>query len=163
PPDSIDSNFNAANASLISKTDIPPENVYRIKGEIDPQMAAREYEDELASFFGLEAGASPPFDLALLGLGTDGHTLSLFPGTKALEEGDRLVVANHVPQIGSWRVTLTLKALREARLAVFLVSGNDKARAVSEALKGNGPPAARVKAKEILWLLDAGAAELPGA
>lgn len=158
PPDSPESNFNAARESLLSRINIPSENIHRIKGELAPTDAASAYERELVSFFCLGALAPPPFDLALLGLGKDGHTLSLFPGTKALEETERLVVANHVPMLGAWRVTLTFKAVRESRRAVFLVSGKEKAGVLKEVFDGKDLPAGRVRAKELFWLVDSEAA-----
>lgn len=156
PPESAESNFNAARASLLSGINIPQENIHRIKSELPPMEAARSYEQELISFF----GAQPSFDLVLLGLGTDGHTLSLFPGTKALEETERLVAANHVPALGAWRVTLTLKAVQEAKRAAFLVSGKEKAAVLKEVFDGKELPAGRVRAKEVLWLVDSEAAML---
>lgn len=158
PPDSPESNFNAARESLLSKIDIPPENIHRIKGELAPTDAASGYEKELVSFFGLSTGAAPPFDLALLGLGKDGHTLSLFPGTKALEETERLVVANHAPTLNAWRITLTFKAVQEAKRAVFLVSGKEKAAVLKDVFDGKDLPAGRVRAKELFWLVDSEAA-----
>lgn len=158
PPDSPESNYNGARASLLSKINIPPENIHRIKGELAPMEAASIYEKELVSFFGLAALVPPPFDLALLGLGKDGHTLSLFPGTKALEETERLVVANHVPTLDAWRVTLTFKAVREAKRAVFLVSGKEKAAVLKDVFAGRDLPAGRVRAKELFWLVDSEAA-----
>jgi 6-phosphogluconolactonase len=154
PPESAESNFNAASQGLLSNINIPPENLHRIKGELAPMDAATAYEKELVSFFGLADGAPPPFDLVLLGLGKDGHTLSLFPGTKALEETGRCVAANHVPALNSWRVTLTLKAVQGARRAVFLVSGKEKAAVLKEVFDGKDLPAGRVRAKEVFWLAD---------
>lgn len=158
PPESPESNFNAARESLLSRIDIPPENIHRIKGELAPIEAASIYERELISFFGLGALAPLSFDLALLGLGKDGHTLSLFPGTKALEETERLVVANHVPTLNAWRITLTFKAVQEAKKAVFLVSGKEKAAVLKEVFDGKDLPAGRVRAKELFWLADSEAA-----
>lgn len=160
PQDSPESNFNAANQNLLSKIEIPPENIHRIKGELPPMAAARSAEDELVSFFRIAQGAPPPFDLVLLGLGKDGHTLSLFPGTKALDEAERLVVANHVPKLDAWRVTFTLRAVQEAKRAVFLASGEDKAAAMGEVFEGKDLPAARVRAKEVLWYADSAATAL---
>lgn len=160
PPESPESNFNAARQSLLSRIDIPPENIHRIKSELAPDEAARQYENELASFFDLGPLAPPPFDLALLGLGKDGHTLSLFPGTKALEETERLVVANHVSALGAWRISLTFKAVQEAKKAVFLVSGKDKAAVLKDVFDGKDLPAGRVRAKELFWLADSEAAAL---
>lgn len=158
PPTSLESNFNAARESLLSKIAVPPGNIHRIKGERAPEEAADSYEKELVSFFCLKPGEPPPFDLVFLGLGRDGHTLSLFPGTKALDEDKKLVCANFVPELGSWRVTLTLKALERARRAVFIVSGEGKAGALRDVLDKKNLPAGRVRAKELLWLVDAGAA-----
>ncbi|CAG1065937.1 6-phosphogluconolactonase [uncultured bacterium] len=160
PPDSPESNFNAANQSLLSKIEIPPENIHRIKGELPPMAAAKSAEDELVSFFHLGAGVPPPFDLVLLGLGSDGHTLSLFPGTQGLEEKERLVIPNHVPKLDAWRVTLTFSAIEKAKKTVFLVSGEEKAAAMKEVFEGKDLPAARVRAKEVLWLADSEAAVL---
>jgi 6-phosphogluconolactonase len=78
----------------------------------------------------------PGFDLALLGVGTDGHTASLFPGTEALDEQERWVVANHVPQLDAWRLTLTFRALNHARRVIFLATGENKARVIAEAFGG---------------------------
>ncbi|MCC6502096.1 MAG: 6-phosphogluconolactonase [Deltaproteobacteria bacterium] len=156
-PSSSESNFKAASESLLSRADIPAENIHRIKGELTPEKAASSYENELASFFGLEPGEPPPFDLVLLGLGRDGHTLSLFPGTKALIEDERLVVANHAPD-NAWRVTLTLRALERARRSVFIVSGAEKAVALRDVFDGKDLPAAKVRAKELFWLADSEAA-----
>lgn len=158
-PSSPQSNFNAARENLLSRIDIPPDNIHRIKGELVPDEAASLYEDELASFFGLKAGEAPPFDLVLLGLGKDGHTLSLFPGAKAPIE-ERLVVAAHVEALGSWRVTLTPKAVSCSQRAVFLVSGAEKAGALKAVFDGADLPAARVRAKELFWLADSNAASL---
>lgn len=163
PPNSAESNYNGARKSLISKIDIPPENIHRIKGELPPEEAASSYEKELVSFFGLDAFSPPPFDLALLGLGKDGHTLSLFPGTKALEETERLAVANHVPTLNAWRITLTFKAVQEARRAAFLVSGKEKAAVLKDIFDGKDLPAGRVRAKELFWLADSEAAALVSA
>jgi len=158
PPDSPESNFNAARESLLTRINIPPENIHRIKGELAPMDAASDYEQELVSFFGLNDGAPHPFDLALQGLGKDGHTLSLFPGTKALEETERLVVANFVPTLDAWRITLTFKAVQEAKKAVFLVSGKEKAAVLKEVFDGKDLPAGRLRAKELFWLVDSEAA-----
>jgi 6-phosphogluconolactonase len=160
PPDSLESNFNSANQSLLSKVDIPPENIHRIKSELPPMAAAKSAEDELVSFFRVEPGAPPPFDLVLLGLGSDGHTLSLFPGTEALDEEKMLVAANRVPKLDAWRVTLTLRAVQGAKRAVFLVSGEEKAVAMKDVLEGKDLPAARVRAKELLWYADSEATAL---
>ncbi|MBW7957345.1 MAG: 6-phosphogluconolactonase [Deltaproteobacteria bacterium] len=165
PPDSDESNFKAVNESLLSRIDIPSENIHRIKGELPPKETALAYEDEIRSFFMLAPGGLPPFDLVLLGLGRDGHTLSVFPGTAALREKERLVTENHVRVLDSWRVTLTISAIKESRKAVFLVSGNDKAAALRDVLRGEISevhPAGLVEAGEVIWLADREAAALLG-
>ncbi len=161
PPDHPESNYGTAREALLARVPIPPENVHRIRGEEDPVAAARSYEDDLRAFF----GRPPRFDLVLLGLGADGHTASLFPGSPALEE-PRLVAAPFVPALGARRITLTLPALDAASRVVFLVSGATKAPAVALILSG-GPgsealPAARVRPLDgtVLWLVDRAAAGL---
>lgn len=132
-----------------------------MSGEIEPHLAAEQYEDTLRNAL----GDPPVLDLVLLGMGADGHTASLFPGTEALRETVRLVAANFVPRLDAWRLTLTLPTINSARRAVFLVAGADKAEKVAEigrladAAKGcrEAPPAALVR--DALWLLDSKAAQ----
>jgi 6-phosphogluconolactonase len=149
--------------TLLSRVPIPRSMVHRMKGEMaDVAAAAAAYEAELRGTLGpLEP---PIFDVALLGLGADGHTASLFPGTAALDVDDRWVAANFVPKLDAWRITLTLPALAAARCVLFLVAGADKA-AVAAAAFGVGSlgatcPAARVAAPagKIEVLLDRAAA-----
>lgn len=164
PPDHASSNFRMAYATLLSNVPVPAENIHRIKGEeADPALAAQEYEHELQSFFQLTAGELPRFDLVLLGLGTDGHTASLFPDTAALHERDRLVVANWVAKLNAWRLTLTLPVLNNAARVVFLVSGSEKAsilRAVLDSDAVGEFPAQLVRPTggSVLWLVDRDAA-----
>jgi len=164
-PDHPDSNYGMARAALLAKVPLPPGNVHRIRSEDpDADAAARDYERVLRDAVGPGSGEPPRLDLVLLGLGTDGHTASLFPGTDALEEERRLVVAPWVERLRSRRITLTLPALDAARAVVFLVSGAEKAERVAEVLEGGGAalPAARVRPDdgELVWLLDAPAASL---
>src|SRR6185295_9922041 len=109
---------------------IPPEQVFRMRGEENPEAAARDYEETLTREFGGRT-AVPCLDVVLLGLGEDGHTASLFPGTAALDEKRRWVVENHVPKFDEWRITLTLPVLNAARRAVFLVTGAGKSGMVA--------------------------------
>lgn len=126
PPDHPESNYRMARLALLDDAPIPNENIYRMHGELRPATAAQIYESILRGFFsGVEAPYT--FDLLLLGLGTDGHTASLFPDTDALVERERWVVANYVPMLESWRLTLTYPCLNAAREVVFLVSGAGKA------------------------------------
>jgi 6-phosphogluconolactonase len=137
-PDHADSNYRMVRESLLDRLADPP-RVLRVRGELaDPHQAARDYERELARVF---TGARVPrLDVVLLGIGEDGHTASLFPGTAALDETRRWAVANHVPQLDAWRVTLTLPVLCAARHVVFLVTGERKARVLAEAFGGRPHP-----------------------
>ena len=134
PPDHESSNYRMARETLFEPLAIPEQRVLRMKGEDKPQDAARRYEVRLADLFLVRPRRS--FDLVLLGLGTDGHTASLFPGTAALGETERWVAANHVPRLDAWRLTLTLPALNSAGRVMFLATGAEKARVVAEAFGG---------------------------
>jgi 6-phosphogluconolactonase len=134
PPDDEQSNFRMARAALIEHVDVPPNRVYRIEGEREPAEAAERYEMILRDLFIDEE--APHFDLLLLGMGADGHTASLFPGTEALEEKERWVVANRVSEQNGWRITLTYPALCAAHRIIFLITGAEKARTVAEAFGG---------------------------
>jgi len=165
PPDHPDSNFRLANQALLSKLKLPPGNVHRIRAEVsDATEAARAYEGELRGFFDLPVGQVPRFDLVLLGMGADGHTASLFPGTAAIHERSRLVIAYLVPKLGSYRITLTPPVLQNAAHALVLVSGPGKADAVAEVLEGPLDPdrlpaqLLRSARGSVIWLLDRAAA-----
>jgi 6-phosphogluconolactonase len=164
PPDHPDSNFAAAREALLSRVPVPPENIHRIKGEqSDPARAAADYEEELRRFFRLGPGGLPRFDLVLLGLGADGHTASLFPGSDALTEGRRLVVAPWVEKLDTHRVTLTCPVLNNAACILFLVTGVRKAATLRRVLEGPRDPrypAQRVRPHdgELLWYVDRAAA-----
>jgi 6-phosphogluconolactonase len=155
-PDHPDSNYRMARLALFEKVPIPPANVYRIRGELPPSAAAKMYQDELRDVLG-ENGR---FDLILLGMGTDGHTASLFPGSEALEERDQDVVATYVEASHTWRITLTLPVINEALHILFLVSGSEKAPALSCVLSGEPLPAGRIKPNSgaLEWYVDQGAA-----
>jgi 6-phosphogluconolactonase len=161
PPGSKRSNYRMARETLLDPLEISPRQVFRMKGEEDPDAAARAYEQTLRRH---AAGRSLRLDLVLLGLGEDGHTASLFPGTAALEAGRKLVAPNYVAKFSEWRITLTYRALNEARRIVFVVSGAEKASTAAKILqKGRGwreLPAARVcpVRGSLLWLLDEAAA-----
>jgi len=156
------SNYRMARESLIAHVPIPTENVHPMPTDApQPEKAAEAYEAELRRFFG--AGA-PAFDLQLLGLGVEGHTASLFPGSPALEERERWVAAVEAPAKPPQRLTLTLPVLNQARNTFFLVAGADK-QAIIRALQdqsteGPGPyPAARIQPSgPVVWFLDKAAA-----
>jgi 6-phosphogluconolactonase len=152
PPDHPDSNYRMACESLLDRVPIPVENVHRIRGELPPDRAALAYQQELESVL----GQNGRFDLILLGMGADGHTASLFPGTAALSEQTRWVVANQVENLETWRVTLTLPIINAARHVVFLVSEAAKADALARVRAGEPLPAALVRpaAGQSTWMVD---------
>jgi 6-phosphogluconolactonase len=162
PPDHPDSNYRMAReAGLFAK--VPDDHVFRLRTEEkDADTAALQYEQTVQRFFGLQPGEFPRFDLVFLGLGPDGHTASLFPGTAALNEKSRLVVANWVDKFQTYRITLTLPVLNRAACVLFLISGADKANIVREVLKNANAnlPSQKVRPADgrLLWLLDRGAA-----
>ncbi|HAO93931.1 MAG: 6-phosphogluconolactonase [Deltaproteobacteria bacterium GWB2_55_19] len=161
PPESPESNYNMAARALLSKIKIPDKNIHRIKGEDEPTSAAIAYEEELRAHFGLKAGEPPAFDLVLLGLGKDGHTLSIFPATKTgFEEEERLVIDTYVEKKKARRVTMTLKTVNSASIALFLVSGKEKAGILREVLRGTEEacPARMVRPGKLIWLVDKDAA-----
>lgn len=141
PPDHPESNYRMICEALITRVPIPKENIYRIPAEReDRARAAMEYEQALMTFFRLNAGMFPRFDLILLGMGDDGHTASLFPFTSALDETDRLVLASYVEKLGVYRLTLSVPTLNQAREVMFLISGASKASVLREVLEGDYQP-----------------------
>jgi len=165
PPTDPESNYRMANEAMLSKVPVAPGNVFRVETEKpDAVAAATAYEQTLRKFFALEAGQVPAFDLILLGMGPDGHTASLFPGTEALQEKSKLFVANWVEKLKTHRLTLTLPVLNAARCVAFLASGTDKAPVLKSVLEGDAPgeqyPAKLVRPAQgkLIWLLDRAAA-----
>lgn len=161
PPEHADSNFRMASEAWLARGQVPAAQVHRIRGELEPRQAALEYERELAASFG---AGEVRLDLALLGLGTDGHTASLFPGCSALAETQARVVATWVEKLAAQRITLTLPMLNESRAVLFLVAGADKVAALRELFHGDPEapplPAALVRPREgnITWMVDGAAA-----
>lgn len=146
PPDHPESNFGMVRESLLSKIEIPAENIHRMAGEREPEAAAAEYEKHLQEFFALQSGALPRFDLILNGIGEDGHTASLFPGSDSLTETERLVIAPFVEKLKTHRLTLTLPVLNSGAEVWFLVTGASKADAVKKVVGGSSDlPAAKVQ------------------
>lgn len=162
PPRDPASNFRMAFESLLGHVPIDPARVHRLKGEVEPAQAASEYERDLRAAFGASSSDIPRFDLVLLGLGADGHTASLFPGTAALAERERLVVANDVPAMRAVRLTFTLPLINRARRVAFLVSGTEKASILARVLEGPRGllPAQLVSPDdgELVWIVDSPAA-----
>jgi len=166
PPDHGDSNYRLVRERLINHVPIPPANVHRMPGEMDPVEAAARYEEQLREFFAQHGGGFPVFDLILLGLGEDGHTASLFPGTRALRESARWVAGHYVDAQKGWRITLTPPVINAAHTLVFIVSGAGKAAVLKEILEGplrpDTLPAQIVRPADgtLLWMLDREAAAL---
>src|ERR1700723_2501969 len=140
-PDHPDSNYRMAVESMLSKSPLKPEQVTRIKGEYPvAEDAAREYDQYLRTYYKLADGQFPRFDLVLLGMGNEGHTLSLFPGTKAVHESKRLAVRNWIGKLCTERITLTAVAVNQAARVIFMVTGADKACALKSVLEGPHEP-----------------------
>ena len=141
PPDHPDSNYRMVNDTFISKTPIKPGQVFRIKAELqDTEKAALDYEQTLLSQFALKSGELPRFDLMLLGMGNEGHTLSLFPGTTALRDNGRLVVRTWVGKLYTERITCTAPVANNSAAVLFMIAGADKALALKAVLEGPYEP-----------------------
>jgi 6-phosphogluconolactonase len=140
PPDDPDSNYRMTREALLDHVPLRPEQIHRMEGELEPQVAAARYESMLRDTFRLEGAESPRFDLVALGMGDDGHTASLFPHTAAIHEMTKLVVANQVPQKDTWRITLTWPVIDHASSVFFLIAGADKAPVLKEVLTGPRDP-----------------------
>jgi 6-phosphogluconolactonase len=167
PPDHAESNFRMASEAMFSKAPVQPQQVHRIHGEnANVAEAAEEYEKKLRAVFQLKTGELPQFDLVLLGMGPEGHTASLFPGTKALSEGHRLVAGNWVGKLYTERITLTPPVLNNAVRVLFLVAGTEKAPALKAVLEGPYEPD-QLPAQiihpvngTVVWLVDLTAASM---
>ncbi|MBI5305850.1 MAG: 6-phosphogluconolactonase [Chloroflexi bacterium] len=184
PPDHADSNFKMAHDALFARVPLPAENIHRIRAELAPDVAAREYENEMRAFFspspaererlGMEVETPSPaergrvgvgvLDLVLLGLGANGHTASLFPHARALRETERWVVAEYIAEVKMNRITLTAPVINAAATILWLVAGADKATTVREVMRGAFRPdelpaqLIRPPNASVVWLLDQAAA-----
>ena len=162
PPDDAASNYRMAREALLDHVPLPPDNVHRMRGEEDPALAALAYEQDLQRSF--RTSAVPAFDLICLGMGDDGHTASLFPGTAALRERERWVVAQYVAVARAWRVTLTVPLINAARHVWFLVEGAGKSETLWHVLEGpyqpDMLPAQLIQpvSGQVHWFVDAAAA-----
>jgi 6-phosphogluconolactonase len=156
PPDHADSNYRMVRGTLLDRVPIPVGNVLRIEAEDGAAIAAERCEATLKAWAEDDGSAIFVHDLALLGMGGDGHTASLFPGTAALDETERWVVANYVPKFATERITFTYPLLNASRAVCFLVTGEDQKGPVVERILAGGAddPAARIDpAGELIWLL----------
>jgi len=156
PPDDPNSNFRMARETLLAPAAVPEKSILRMRGEIDPQIAAQEYQDQLDRIASKRSESIYRHDLILLGLGDDGHTASLFPGTAALGETTRRVVANFVPKLNAWRLTFTFPLINHAQHVLFLVGASKSPELIERVLNGDSQlPAARVdpSAGETTWMI----------
>jgi 6-phosphogluconolactonase len=151
-PHHPDSNYRMAREALLDHVPIPADNMHRIQGELNPEQAASIYRNDLKAVLGIDGR----FDLVMLGMGDDGHTASLFPGTAALEEREHAVVAVYVEKMQSWRVTLTLPVINASCHVLFLVSGAAKVDALACIYAGEPLPAALVRptSGQLTWMMD---------
>jgi 6-phosphogluconolactonase len=157
PPDDPQSNYGMIQREWISHIPIPQAHVHRIQGELDPKDASRKYEQDIKRIFGLDPVV---FDLILLGVGEDGHTASLFPGTDSVSEKEALVTSTFVQQFKIWRVTLTVPVLNKAREVIFLAAGKKKASIIQRILEKVTPdtelPASLIQPLkgDLCWMID---------
>jgi 6-phosphogluconolactonase len=157
PPEDDESNFRMANEALFRPASVPDSSILRMRGEIEPVLAAKEYEAQLDVLAAKRGEKIYEHDLILLGLGDDGHTASLFPGTEALSETERRVMANYVPKFDSWRLTFTFPLIFAARAVCFLIGANKDPRLIERIFSGDPAlPAARVdqNAKSVTWIIE---------
>jgi 6-phosphogluconolactonase len=157
PPENDESNFRMANEALFRPASVPDSSILRMRGEIGPVLAAKEYETQLDVLAAKRGEKIYEHDLILLGLGDDGHTASLFPGTAALSETARRVLANYVPKFNSWRLTFTFPLIFAARAVCFLIGANKDPKLIERIFSGDPAlPAARVdqNAKSVTWIIE---------
>ena len=156
PPDDSQSNYRMARESLLDPAKIPEKSVLRMRGEIEPEKAAQEYENQLGALAQSRGEELYQHDLILLGMGDDGHTASLFPGTRALDVKDRSVVANFVPKFNTWRLTMTFPMINHARHVCFLVNAAKNPDLIAQVIGGDAQyPSARIKpdSGNLTWFL----------
>jgi len=168
PPDHPDSNYRMTSEALLAKVPLPADHIFRMEGELPPHIAAARYESTIRNSFRLEGAQTPTFDLVFLGMGDDGHTASLFPHTEALDNLANIVVANHVAQKDTWRITLTWPVINQGREVAFLIEGASKSQVLHDVFLGPYQPETypsqliRPATGTLTLLLDsAAAAQLP--
>lgn len=156
PPDDAQSNFRMASETLFVPASVPEKSIMRMRGEIDPQIAAQQYQDDVDLLATQRGEQIYRHDLILLGLGDDGHTASLFPDSAALNEASRRVVANFVAKLNTWRLTFTFPLINHAHHVCFLVNASKQAKLIDRVVTGDPQfPAARVNptAGKLTWIL----------
>jgi len=154
PPDDPQSNYRMVKEALLDPAGVPATSVLRLSGELPPDEAASRAEGQLRKLASLAGETVFRHDLVLLGMGDDGHTASLFPGTAALEETERWVVANCVPQLDTERITFTYPLIAGADEVLFLVNGKAKHAMAERVLSGDPAyPASSVRARKVTWLI----------
>ncbi len=159
PPDDPQSNYKMSHEALLSKVPVPEENIFRMKGELPPEAAAAQYEAAIKN----SLGDGNHFDVVLLGIGTDGHTASLFPGTGALNETEKLVAANYVEKLNAFRITLTFRVINTSQNIIFLAVGKEKAEAIGKIFEEKDEPLLPAQMVDpadgtIFWMLEKTAA-----
>jgi 6-phosphogluconolactonase len=155
-PDDPQSNFRMARETLFVPASVPEKSIMRMRGEIDPQIAAQQYQDDVDLLATQRGEQMYRHDLILLGLGDDGHTASLFPDTAALNEATRRVVANFVAKLSTWRLTFTFPLINHARHVCFLLNATKQAKLIDRVIGGDPQfPASRVNpnAGKLTWIL----------
>jgi 6-phosphogluconolactonase len=166
PPNDAESNYKLAAQMLLVPARVPQNNIHRIRGELTAEASARAYAQHIREFFGLDPGEMPEFDVVHRGMGSDGHTASLFPGQPLIEDRQGLASAVYVEKKSMWRITLLPGPLLAARSTVVLVSGPDKAQALRNVFNQPYDPVcypAQLGAREgrpVVWFLDRAAARL---
>ena len=157
PPENNESNFRMANEALFRPASVPDSSILRMRGELEPAVAAKEYQAQLDALAAKRGEKIFEHDLILLGLGDDGHTASLFPGTEALSETERRIMANYVSKLNSWRLTFTFPLIFAARAVCFLIGANKDPKLLERIFSGGSAlPAARVdqNAKSVTWIIE---------
>lgn len=161
-PSSAESNYRMVRESLLARVKIPVSSIHRVLTELPPREAAIQYEQVMREFFRVPAHGLPVFDVMLLGLGSDGHTASLFPSSPVLHEHTRLAAEVFIEQKSQYRITVTLPVINNAATVIFLVSGSGKASIVGKIFEGDstGYPAQLVRptSGQLFWLVDKDAA-----
>lgn len=162
PETSEESNFRSANELLLKPLGVRERNIFRFRTELEPDAAAADYSRQIRGHFAIESGF-PSFDLVFLGLGSDGHTASLFPGADVLDDQEKIAASVFVPKLDAHRLTLTFGVLNSAAAVAFLVTGADKRDVLCKVREGDSSlPAEKINpAGDLIWFVDKAAAGQP--